>query len=100
MQYTDSGNARPHPAGPAIIHYGLHCHVGTYHFTKYDYGDFDVNGCGAHFFKVPQRPQQHQALCAETVNMLNDALCDFYRTRCPAEVASSLRCPTHVHEGE
>ena len=22
VQYTDAGNARPHPSGPAIIHYG------------------------------------------------------------------------------
>ena len=51
-----------------------------YHFTKYDYGDFDVNGCGGHFFKVPQAPLPQQALCAETVNALNDALCDFCRS--------------------
>ena len=68
VQYTDSSNAQPHPSGPAIIHYGLHCHVGKYHFTKYDYGDFDVNGCGGHFFKVPQLPQPRQALCAETID--------------------------------
>jgi hypothetical protein len=30
VQYTDAGNARAHPSGPAIIHYGLHCHVGRH----------------------------------------------------------------------
>jgi hypothetical protein len=32
--YTDSGSAEPPPRGPTIIHYGLHCHVDSYHFTK------------------------------------------------------------------
>ena len=36
VQYTDFTSARPPPHGPLIIHYGLHCHVGEYHFTKCD----------------------------------------------------------------
>ena len=98
VQYTDAGNARPHPSGPAIIHYGLHCHVGSYHFTKYDYGDFDVNSCPRVFFRPPNAPKRHEKLCAETINTLNDALCDFYRTRCPG--AESLQCAPHVSDGK
>jgi len=47
--------------GPSIIHYGLHCEVAaphvlpSYHFTKYDYPNFDINQCGGHFFRVPNR---------------------------------------------
>ena len=77
VEYTDSGSSEPWPAGPAIIHYGLHCHVGSYHFTKYDYGDFDVNSCPRVFFRPPNAPKRHEKLCAETINTLNDALCDF-----------------------
>ena len=35
VQYTDFTKAAMPPDGPSIIHYGLHCHVGSYHFTKY-----------------------------------------------------------------
>lgn len=43
VQYADVTSAALPPRGAAIIHYGLHCHVQTYHFTKYDYGSFDIN---------------------------------------------------------
>lgn len=144
VQYTDATSAAPYPRGPAIIHYGLHCHVNEYHFTKcapapcrrtlrvlshafafafgvaipsrahaiggmphlcwrwhcsrYDYGDFNINACGKHFFKPPQRPSARQELCAETINWLNDALCDFYRKQCPG--AEELQCAPHVQEGD
>lgn len=39
------------------------------------------------------RPQPKQAICAETINTLNDALCDFYRKSCPG--ASDLACAPH-----
>ena len=102
VEYTDSGSSEPWPAGPAIIHYGLHCHVGSYHFTKYDYGDFDVNSCPRVFFRPPNAPKRHEKLCAETINTLNDALCDFYGAMCPPppEGAPPLRCPPHEQPGE
>ena len=37
VEYTDYTDAARPPQGPTIIHYGLHCHVDSYHFTKYDY---------------------------------------------------------------
>ena len=102
VEYTDSGSSEPWPAGPAIIHYGLHCHVGSYHFTKYDYGDFDVNSCPRVFFRPPNAPKRHEKLCAETINTLNDALCDFYGAKCPPPPvgAPPLRCPPHEQPGE
>ncbi len=96
VQYTDySSNAMP-PEGPAIIHYGLHCHVGSYHFTKYDYSNFDIGDCPKLFFRPPTKPPRHQELCAETINTLNDALCDFYRARCPG--AQKLACAPHEED--
>jgi len=96
VQYADSPNAAMPSAGPHIIHYGLHCHVNDYHFTKYDYGDFDINLCGRHFFRAPETPRANQALCAETVYLLNDALCDFYSRQCPADTKRPLKCPPHA----
>ena len=55
VQYTDAHSAEMPPYGPAIIHYGLHCHVGAYHFTKYDYTDFDLGSCPLLFFRAPAR---------------------------------------------
>ena len=94
VAYTDSSRASAPPDGPSIIHYGLHCHVGDYHFTKYDYPDFHVGECPLLFFATPGVPSRSQALCAETINTLNDALCDFYRARCPG--AAALQCAAHV----
>ena len=35
VQYTDAtSDASYQEGGAAIIHYGLHCHVNSYHFTK------------------------------------------------------------------
>jgi hypothetical protein len=35
VHYTDhTSAAMPDAGGPSIIHYGLHCHVNSYHFTK------------------------------------------------------------------
>ena len=98
VQYTDSPDANPAPDGPTIIHYGLHCHVDEYHFTKYHYQDFNVGACPKLFFRAPNQPKPHQALCAETINTLNDALCDFYRARCPG--AEHLECAPHVSDGK
>lgn len=42
VEYSDFHRTDIPPKGPAIIHYGLHCHVNEYHFTKYDYPNFDV----------------------------------------------------------
>ena len=100
VEYTDSGSSEPWPSGPAIIHYGLHCHVGKYHFTKYDYGDFDVNTCPRVFFRPPNAPR-HRALCAETINTLNDAPATS-TARCPPlpDGALPLRCLPHEQPGE
>ena len=98
VQYTDSPVAAMPPRGPHIIHYGLHCHVNSYHFTKYDYANFDIGSCPLLFFRPPEKPRPNQALCAETINTLNDALCDFYRTRCPG--AESLECAPHESDGK
>ncbi|KAL1503306.1 hypothetical protein AB1Y20_011358 [Prymnesium parvum] len=97
VEYADATSARPPPLGPSIIHYGLHCHVNEYHFTKYDYVDFDINSCGRFFFRAPQTPRPSQQLCAETVYLLNDALCDFYARHCPAE-KEELMCPPHADD--
>ena len=90
VEYTDYTSAARPPQGPTIIHYGLHCHVDSYHFTKYDYQDFDLGSCPLLFFRAPARPKPSQALCAETINTLNDALCDFYHRSCPG--AEQLPC--------
>lgn len=97
VAYADALTPQPFPIGPLIIHYGLHCHVDDYHFTKYDYPNFNINRCGRHFFRPPARPRSAQALCAETVNTLNDALCAFYREQCPG--SERLACPPHVARG-
>jgi len=98
VEYTDWHTAAMPPQGPSIIHYGLHCHVNGYHFTKYDYTNFNIGSCPNLFFRLPEVPSSHQALCAETINTLNDALCDFYRTRCPG--SEDLQCAPHVSDGK
>ena len=98
VEYTDWTSAAMPPGGPTIIHYGLHCHVDSYHFTKYHYTNFDVGSCPLLFFRAPNTPKSSQALCAETINTLNDALCEFYRTRCPG--AEELTCAAHVSDGK
>ena len=46
LNLTRNSNSNPHPATltrleePYIIHYGLHCAVGSFRFTKYSYGNF------------------------------------------------------------
>ena len=47
---------------------------------------------------MPKTPNPHQALCAETVYTLNDALCGFYHANCPA-LADAL-CPPHTDDRE
>eukprot|EP00966_Prymnesium_polylepis_P332282 7387792-Prymnesium_polylepis.1 len=61
-----------------IIHYGLHCQVGPFHFTKYSHGNFNAMGCTGRVFGDPPQPTYLERLCAETVLTLNDAMCDFY----------------------
>ena len=97
VEYTDYHSAARPPKGPTIIHYGLHCHVDSYHFTKYHYTNFHVGSCPKLFFRAPNVPKDTQALCAETINTLNDALCDFYRSKCPG--AEELQCAPHVSDG-
>ena len=42
------------------------------------------------------RPRRHEAICAETITTLNDALCDFYSRSCGAGTpAASAACPPH-----
>lgn len=67
------------PQEPSIIHYGLHCTVGSFHFTKYTHGMFDAVGCTGHLFGDPPLPSHLERLCAETVLTLNDAMCDYYQ---------------------
>ena len=63
VQYTDSTTAAPYAqGGPAIIHYGLHCHVNSYHFTKYDYQNFEIGRCPLLFFRSPERPKPDQGI--------------------------------------
>ena len=66
------------PQEPKIIHYGLHCTVGKFHFTKYTFGNFNAVGCTGKTFGEPPVPKHLERLCAETVLTLNDAMCDFY----------------------
>ena len=63
---------------PSIIHYGLHCTVGSFHFTKYTHGSFDAVGCSGNVFGDPPVASHLERLCAETVLTLNDAMCDYY----------------------
>ena len=63
---------------PYIIHYGLHCKVGAFAFTKYSHGGFDAVGCTGKVFGDPPQPKHLERLCAETVLTLNDAMCDYY----------------------
>ena len=62
----------------SIIHYGLHCAVGAFRFTKYTFGNFDAVGCTGKTFGEPPAPTHMERLCAETVLTLNDAMCDYY----------------------
>lgn len=66
------------PNEPSIIHYGLHCTVGVFHFTKYTHGMFNAVGCTGELFGNPPLPSHLERLCAETVLTLNDAMCDYY----------------------
>eukprot|EP00967_Tisochrysis_lutea_P093040 scaffold134391_cov38-Tisochrysis_lutea.AAC.1 len=72
----DVGAARPKESH--IIHYGLHCAVGNFKFTKYSFGGFDANACSGRLFGDPPAPTHLERLCAETVLTINDAMCDFY----------------------
>ena len=40
----------------SIIHYGLHCAVGSFRFTKYTFGNFDAVGCTGKTFGEPPAP--------------------------------------------
>ena len=103
------------PQEPSIIHYGLHCTVGSFHFTKYTHGMFDAVGCTGETFGDPPLPGHLERLCAETVLTLNDAMCDYYardkqhggcgfpeigRTvpTCPAWKAPKMRSCSDKHE--
>ena len=81
---------------PYIIHYGLHCKVGAFAFTKYSHGGFDAVGCTGKVFGDPPQPKHLERLCAETVLTLNDAMCDFYN-RPESEhgcgLSSRVTCP-------
>jgi len=86
------------PQEPSIIHYGLHCSVGSFHFTKYTHGNFNAVGCTGDLFGDPPQPSHLERLCSETVLTLNDAMCFYYlrpsdeggcghaalRSQCPA----------------
>ena len=75
--YPDEvGGSRPDESH--IIHYGLHCKVHDFSFTKYSFYGFDATGCTGKGFGDPPAPNNIQRLCAETVLTLNDAMCDFY----------------------
>lgn len=94
--YSDDALA-PGRAEPSIIHYGLHCHIKqeppsrAFHFTKYSHGSFDPLSCAGAIFPAPPQPTTAEALCAETVETLNDGLCAFYAERCGLKV----ECPAH-----
>ncbi|KAG8460159.1 hypothetical protein KFE25_014304 [Diacronema lutheri] len=96
----DAGAATGAAAGraePSIIHYGLHCYVergpsaSKYHFTKYAFSGFDVLACGGRLIPTPPQPTATEALCVETVETLNDALCAYYKRACSMPV----ECPQH-----
>lgn len=75
--------------------------MGSYHFTKYDYPSFDISTCGGHFFRPPGRPRKREALCAETISTLNEALCDFYSWHCGADTpAAGVECPPREAPGD
>ena len=79
------------PQEPSIIHYGLHCTVGSFHFTKYTHGMFDAVGCTGETFGDPPLPGHLERLCAETVLTLNDAMCDCTHAISSTADAASLR---------
>ena len=41
---------------PQIIHYGLHCNVGKFHFTKYSHSGFNAVGCDGKLVGEPPAP--------------------------------------------
>lgn len=45
------GAARPQESH--ILHYGLHCAVGSFKFTKYSFAGFDANACSGKTFGDP-----------------------------------------------
>jgi len=42
-----------HAKEAQIIHYGLHCAVGNFKFTKYSFSGFDANACSGKTFGDP-----------------------------------------------
>lgn len=65
--------------GASIIHYGLPCSVGNVHLDKKDWNSFDVFACsGKTLGMPPMRPEPGEMMCAETIAILNDAMCEYY----------------------
>ena len=78
---------------PYIIHYGLHCAVGSFRFTKYSYGNFDATGCTGKTFGDPPAPTRQERLCSETVLTINDAMCQYYNKPEAPQQVSKCCCP-------
>ena len=98
-----------------LSHYALSCRVPStemftggerhtshrvYHFDKHKFRDFDPLDCEDGFlFPTPDAilADEGSASCSENVKRINNALCDFYRHRCPPETPAyenSMRhCP-------
>ena len=54
-----------------IIHYGLHCAVGSFKFTKYSFGGFDANACSGKTFGDPPAPRHTERRCLRAVELWN-----------------------------
>ena len=63
----------------AIIHYGLACSVKKFRFDKKFWESLDVLSCSGRILGRPPSPVTVvESLCAETVNSINEALCEYY----------------------
>mmetsp|Transcript_22555 Transcript_22555/g.27660 ORF Transcript_22555/g.27660 Transcript_22555/m.27660 type:complete len:519 (-) Transcript_22555:36-1592(-) len=91
--------------GPILSHYTLSCHVPSieiydprkksnddgredYKFDKNEFRKFDVLDCDDGFlFPRPNEliVDEGAGSCAENVERINNAICDFYRRRCPSK---------------
>lgn len=121
--YGDDFLTLSHP-GPFASHYTLSCQIpsiehfvpegmyseedreNAYKFDKKEFRDFDPLDCDDGFL-FPSPPgislvDEGSALCAEDVERINYALCDFYRRRCPKDsnafIKSFASCPYNVND--
>ena len=83
---------------PYIIHYGLHCKVGAFAFTKYSHGGFDAVGCTGKVFGDPPQPK-HLGGCAPRRCSRSTTRCATTTRSRTTTAAAPTRCPTRAPRG-